>query len=323
MSPKSNSFHRGPRTMSVEFGNAPGGGARSLVLLANLVCTLSMLTWAMAFPAAEFLLQSWSALPLIAIRLVLAALALLGVWVAVEGPGALRRANWLKGGLIGALGFGASAWLLLWGQAISDPVTVAVITAALPAVGAALEVMLDGRRVRARFLLGIGFAIAGGIIATGRTTGLGAAGWGALLSLISVVLYAWGSRAAMTSRAGLSTLGVTAVTMTGAALFGLVALAWGLATDDALRIPASLDAEQIGAILLYALIATAASQLLWLIGVGHLGVAVASVHINAAPFYVMLMLLSLGGAWHWNQAFGAGLVAIGVLAAQQRSSAGA
>lgn len=308
--------------MSADTGHVPGGGASSSLVLANAVCMLSMLTWAMAFPAAEYLLDSWSALPLVAVRLAVAAVALVGVWIAVEGPGALARAQWLKGGAIGALGFGASAWLLLWGQAISDPVTVAVITAALPAVGAALEVMFDGRRVRAQFLVGIGFAIAGGILATGKSSGLGVAGWGALLSLVSVVLYAWGSRAAVKSLTGLTTLGMTAVTMAGAAVFGLVALGWGLATDDTMAIPGSLDAMQIGAILAYALIATAASQLLWLIGVGHLGVAVASVHINAAPFYVMLMMLSLGGTWAWNQAFGAGLVAIGVLASQRRSRAG-
>ncbi|WP_291837882.1 hypothetical protein [Limimaricola sp.] len=45
--------------------------------------------------------------------------------------------------------------------------------------------------------------------------------------------------------------------------------------------------------------------------------AVAAFHINIAPFYVMMILLALGGVWNWPQAIGAAIVALGVVLAQR------
>jgi hypothetical protein len=41
-----------------------------------------------------------------------------------------------------------------------------------------------------------------------------------------------------------------------------------------------------------------------------------SLHINATPFYVMLILFALGGSWDWTQALAAAVVGLGVLIAQ-------
>ena len=49
---------------------------------------------------------------------------------------------------------------------------------------------------------------------------------------------------------------------------------------------------------------------------GYLGIAMAALHINATPFYVMIMAVMLGGAWNWWQAAGAALVGFGVIVAQ-------
>ena len=62
----------------------------------------------------------------------------------------------------------------------------------------------------------------------------------------------------------------------------------------------------------------ALSQVMWIASVGHLGVAVAAFHINVAPFYVMLLMIALGGSWSWPQAIGAAIVAFGVLLSQER-----
>ena len=45
----------------------------------------------------------------------------------------------------------------------------------------------------------------------------------------------------------------------------------------------------------------AISQLLWIISVGRIGIGAASMHMNAVPFYVMLIVFALGGAWNWAQ----------------------
>ena len=69
-------------------------------------------------------------------------------------------------------------------------------------------------------------------------------------------------------------------------------------------------------IMLFGVGSLAISQLMWIVAVGHLGIGLASLHINATPFYVMLILFAFGGVWNWLQAFAAVVVAIGVLVAQ-------
>jgi drug/metabolite transporter (DMT)-like permease len=60
----------------------------------------------------------------------------------------------------------------------------------------------------------------------------------------------------------------------------------------------------------------AVSQLLWIISVGRIGIGAASMHMNAVPFYTMLMVFALGGAWNWWQTAGAAIVVFGALIAQ-------
>jgi hypothetical protein len=50
--------------------------------------------------------------------------------------------------------------------------------------------------------------------------------------------------------------------------------------------------------------------------VGQLGIGLSSLHMNAVPFYVMIIMFALGAAWNWPQAYGAVIVALGVLIAQ-------
>ena len=72
----------------------------------------------------------------------------------------------------------------------------------------------------------------------------------------------------------------------------------------------------IGALALFGIGGLAISQVLWIVAVGQLGIAMSSLHINLTPFYVMVILLALGGTWNWLQAAGAAIVAVAVLIAQ-------
>ena len=57
----------------------------------------------------------------------------------------------------------------------------------------------------------------------------------------------------------------------------------------------------------------AIAQMLWIGGAGGLGILLASFHMNAVPFYVMLiMVVAFAQPWGWWQAIGAALVACGV-----------
>jgi drug/metabolite transporter (DMT)-like permease len=61
----------------------------------------------------------------------------------------------------------------------------------------------------------------------------------------------------------------------------------------------------------------ALAQSLWIRGAAGLGILLASFHMNAVPFYVMVvMVMFLGASWNWWQAGGAALVGIGVWVAQ-------
>lgn len=286
--------------------------------MANLVCMLSMLVWAAALPAADLLIGPVPPLPLTAARMALAAAVLLPVWLLVEGPRALAGADWLRGILIGGGTNGFGATLLVMGQARTSAVTVAVISATMPVIGIAIEVALDGRRLTAGVLLGVVLSLLGGVMAMGDGGGASglALGFGALLAFASVVTFTFGSRWTVTAFPDLTPLGRTTVTLTGAAIATVLAatllhLGGGPVTDWA-----ALGWPEAGALAIYAIGGLAISQLMWIISVGHLGIALSALHINMTPFYVMLILFALGGTWHWMQAFGAAVVLAGVLVAQ-------
>lgn len=284
-------------------------------ITANLICMLSMLIWAAGLPAAEVLIPLLPPLPLSTARVTLAALALLPVWALVEGPRALLRANWGKGVLIGS-SLGLGALLMILGQTRTDAVTVAVISAAMPVVGVALEVIWDGRRVTAALIVGLLLSLIGGVVALqGGVAGLGV-GLGALMCFVSVVIFTVGSRLTVTGFPALTPLGRTTITLIGAAVASLVASVGQLALGGTMPDFGGFGAREVAMLLLFGVGSLAISQLLWIVAVGHLGIGLASLHINATPFYVMLILFAFGGLWNWMQALAALVVAVGVLVAQ-------
>ncbi len=288
-------------------------------LFANFICMLSMLVWAAGLPAADMLIGKVPPLILTAARTGIAAAVLIPIWIAVEGFGTLRQARWGLGTLIGGTTIGFGALLLVVGQSMTDAVTVAIVAAASPLIGIALEIILDGRRMTVSLLVGLVLSLLGGVLAL-RTGGAGSGelgfGLGAFLCLVSVSVFTLGSRLTVTAFPTLTPLGRTTITLTGAALMtGIAALAHA-ATGAPGPDWAVIGYAELGALAVFAIGGMAISQVLWIISVGKLGIGLASLHINATPFYVMLILFVLGAAWSWPQAIAAAVVGFGVLIAQ-------
>ena len=284
---------------------------------ANLACFMAMIMWAVGFPAAEVMLQSWGVISIIAIRMVLSVSVLLLLWVLSDGWLRVCAAPWGRGLGVGGIGFGFGSILLLVGQHLSDPVTPAIAAAMMPVVGAAIEVVLDARRLRPHLLVGIVLAMVGGFLATGVKLADGSFGLGALLCLLAVILFAWATRATTRDFPGLTTVGQTTITLAGAMVFVLIVYLGLLMTGYQGTEIGIIDSRHVVLLLVYALVSMTFAQLLWIWGAGNLGILLASFHMNAVPFYVMvIVVLSLGGDWDWMQAIGAALVAVGVLVSQ-------
>lgn len=289
--------------------------ADSGLVTANLICMFSMLVWASGLPAADRLIPLLPTDQLTCLRLSLAAGALLPLWIALEGLAPLARVNWLKGIAVGSL-IGMGAWLIILGQALGGAITAAVISATLPVVGIAIEVVLDGRRLTRVLVLGLLLAVVGGFLALDFSTGGMTLGLGALACFGSVVTFALGSRLTVTAFPDLTPIGRTAVTLTGASVVTfLLALAQSF-LGTPLPDFGGWGWNEVAALLLFSVGSLGVSQVTWIMSVERLGIGLSALHINAAPFYVMLILFVLGAPWDWMRAGAAALVGIGVLIAQ-------
>ena len=295
----------------------PDAGTRQDGLLAgNLLAAASMVVWAAGFPAAEALLDTWHPFALVPARFAMALLLLLPVWILLEGwP---RGLPWGRCIFVGGIGIGGAAVTLIFAQAVTDPVTVAVIASVSPLTATLVEWVLERRPLTRAFLWGLAASVLGGVIATmGSGGGEGQLLLGAALAVGSCLLYSWGSYETVKSLPGRSALAQTSSFMVGAWLATLLVLGVALMAGGS-DLPAEPFAPRdLGLLAIYGMGGMAISQFLFILGIRRIGVALASFHINVAPFYVMLIMVALGGDWSWMQALGAAIVAGGVLLAQR------
>ena len=288
------------------------------VLKSNLICIFSIVFYAMGFPAAEFLLDDWDVISIIAARNTLAFILIFFIWILYEGFQEVRVAKWIKGFWIVAIGFGIGSFFVLLLQSITSPVIAALMVATMPVAAVILEIFLDGRKMTRWFLFGIVLVLFGGFIASGANLKNDSIGLASFLGITGVGLFAWGSRATVKNLPGMSLLGQVAVTtsgMVGSAVFVYFISSIFFETTES---PSQITYEHLGLLLIYACLAIGISQILWIKSVAKLGIGVSSFHLNAAPFYVMLMLFFLGDSWIWHQTIGAIIVIIGVILAQKK-----
>jgi drug/metabolite transporter (DMT)-like permease len=290
------------------------------MLSGNALAAVSMMLFAAGFPAADMLLRDWSPIFLIAIRLAMALALLLPLWWVLDGSAALRKARWGRAIWVGGLGFGTATYLLLLAQWFTDPVTVALFATTAPICATLVEVLSKQRQLTRSFVLGLIVSIIGGVVATGGTLSA-ELGWGVGMTVIAGFGFSWASNQAVRDFPDLSAVGRSTITFVGAGLFAVAALIVSYLAGLDVMPSTQISASQWGYLSIYAVAAMALSQILFISSVGKIGVALTTFHINLVPFYVMIILLSLGGDWNWIKAAGAGIVCLGVILSQYRPKA--
>lgn len=298
----------------------------------NLLAFAGALLWSSAFPATDYLLRrgAWDPVLLVAGRLGGAALFLLALLLLLGRAGELRRLPLAEAVLVGAVGVAAPVLLLVLGQSRSDQVTAAILGTTSPVFAVLLAWALDGERPGRRAAAGIALAVLGGSVASfagaGGAGGGRAVAWGGgeILVLAATGLWIWYARAALRRLGGPGgggDLAVAAATQAVGALTVLLLLPALLAAGLA-RPVATLSAPMLGALAWMSTTAIGLSTFLWLAASRRLGVTVAAIHLNLAPFYVMVLALAAGGRVGLGQAVGGALVASGALLAQLGGAGG-
>uniref|UniRef100_UPI0035B379B9 DMT family transporter n=1 Tax=Tabrizicola sp. TaxID=2005166 RepID=UPI0035B379B9 len=266
--------------------------------------------------AADLIIPHMPPVALTAARALLAAAVLLPIWWLVEGKAAVLGANWLKGAWVGFVTLGLASFFVIIALRYNDPVTVAIVSAIMPVIGILLECLADHRPFTRALAIGLVLSVAGGLIAVNGAEGEVQFGIGVLAALASVALYTWGSRETVKAFPDLTPLGRSTITIAGGAIVAtLAALADGMVRG---QWPdwATIGWPEFGGLAVFGIGSMAISQLLWIVSVGRIGIGAASMHMNAVPFYVMLMVFLAGGPWNWGQTLGAAIVVTGAAIAQ-------
>ena len=282
----------------------------------NIYGATAIILFASGFPAADQLLETWGIISLITLRNFLALLVMVLLIFLLERSVVLRELPWVSGFWIGGMGFGFGSLLLLIAQAMTDATTAALAAAAMPLFAVGLEVTLDGRRLSGRFVLAVAMVLSGGALAAGVIPGTSSIGAGFALGLFASGIFAWGSRKTVKSFPTLSPLVRTTITTSG--MFGFMAVLCLAAIffEHSWSLVGSLDITNIKLLFIYAFLGLTLSQIFWIKAVEDVGIGIASFHLNAAPFYVMIIVFLLGSEWNWMQALGAAILTVGTIIAQ-------
>jgi drug/metabolite transporter (DMT)-like permease len=282
----------------------------------NALAFIAIFLFAAGFPAAEVLLEIWHPITLMFFRLLLAVSTLVIIWILLEGLPSVLKAPWLKGIKIGLLGFGLGTNLLLFAQWFTDPITVALLATLIPISATILEVWDRRRKLNTKFILGLLASIIGGFIAVSENISIDL-GWGVLMALASGFCFMWASDKSVTKLSGLSSIARSSITFTGAAVFTTISFLV-LFNLGLIEIPNKITTNQLFSLIIYSVISMAISQVFFIASVDKVGIAISSLHLNFSPFYVMIILFILGGAWDLRAAVGASIVAFGVWLAQSK-----
>ncbi len=299
---------------------AAGTDPRTQLVAAGALVFTSLL-WGSMVPLTAVALEGYDIYLLSAVRYTIGVGILMTVMLTVDRRIAHFRALPWRRIVVCGIAAGLFVTLATVSIALSDPITISALFAAAPLIAVLMARMEQHARLSAPIAIGLVASVGGGIlVALGQP---GAAGGdfslelrsGAIIIVLAMATWTWYSLKTQTWLAptGLSQLQLTALTLgCGTVLLWLVyvaALAFGVvAPTDA--IPA---APQTIAMLWLAVGPTATAVLLWNYGNSKVGVTVATLMINLAPIFSVLIAMVFGYLPTLLQIVGGAIVLAGVV----------
>lgn len=267
---------------------------------------LGMLVWGVNVSAVKVLTGFFEALPLAALRMVVACMALSAIvlWRRSGVPGfGMRRLAALAG--CGFLMVYANQILFALGLQRSTATNGALIMALSPLVSALMAALVFREALTARRLIGValGFAGVAAVVVSHPGASLSHAGLGDLMLALSVVSFAVGGVGVQRLARQIDPLSMS---------WGIYVMGTAMLVVHALLGPSPLGAAQLfpGAwpwalVLFSGVAATAAGNLIWNRAISVIGVARTAVFLYWVPvFGVAVAALLLGERLTWWHLFG-------------------
>jgi drug/metabolite transporter (DMT)-like permease len=278
-------------------------------------------SWGANLPVTKVMLRYYDLIPMAALRTMAATASLILLLWMIEGGRALRVDVGLGRFLLLGLMMASFFAIYAFGLQYSNPITVAAVQVASPLVASVTVRLASGLRFDPGFGVALALTVLGGfILSAGSLFGTGSVtfGGGEIIVLLSNVLWtlysikaqAWFNRASQLHRAYVASL--SAMGWLILCSLGLIAVGWA-------RSPFGVSDPWIWTQLItVAILASGVGSYCWNVGVGRLGVAVASLWVNLVPFCAVLWSMAYGFIPNAYQIVG-GLVALsGVVYMQWR-----
>jgi len=290
------------------------------VWAANGLLMLTAVAWGTTAPVFHELLKTWDPITITTLRFALTT-PLFFVWLRLsEGPRIppLSGRAWRETLMLGFL-LTAFAVVLNIGIRLSDPVTAAVYSSAAPLISGLLDWALNGRRPTRGVIMGIPFAVAGGVLASVDLGDIGHARFntaGSVWLFGSVMLWPLFSMLLQRWLTGLSQLRRTTVSFAASVPFGVVATVIALAFGYESLPDAVPDARGYVLIAWTVFGTSIVGTLCWNIGVSKLGISIASMFLNFIPIVAIVVSIWFGITPRPEQLAGALFVMAGVALAQ-------
>ena len=283
----------------------------------NFMLAAGSSVWATHFLVTDVLLATWDPYLLTAARLMSATGFLMTFYTLQTRGRPLRRIPWRAALLLGVAGISLSTVLLTLGVKYAGAVPASIVAAAAPIVAAFVARAVFGLPLSLAVALGAVVAVAGGVIAAlgSATGGAGELRGGELFILAAVTLFTWYSVGAQRWLAGLSQLGITAITIMigGVAMVVALPLLIGLGIAEARY---EFSWSSIAYILYLGAGPASFALFTWHWGISRVGVTIASIYTNLVPIVVVAIRMVQGEPPAVEHLIGGTLIISGVLVAQ-------